>query len=105
MFVPWQVLVWFVLFMLAIGFQLRSWKMGDEWGMLTSSVKWLRARLIGRMILFPFFSWLTYHWFVAPPHLDGHWGDDVMAVIAGVFLALFFDYEDMVTTYREEELD
>lgn len=102
--IPWQVIVWFVLFLFAVFFQLRSWKFGDEWGMLTSSMKWLRVRLWGRMIVFPFFVWLTWHWFMAPPRFDETWGDDAMALVVGVVLALFFDYEDMVTTKEEEEL-
>lgn len=94
----WQIAVWVVLFALAIGFQLRSWKLGDEWGMLTTSVKWLRVRLWGRMIVIPLFVWLTWHWFVAPPRFDGTWGDDAMVLVVGAVVALFLDYEDYVRT-------
>lgn len=95
--------IWVLLFVIAIGFQMVSVVRGSRWGMLTSSVRWLRARLAGRMLLFPAWSWLTWHWFIEPRVLASSWVDDALAVGVGVLLAFLVDYEDWFATKRVEE--
>lgn len=91
---PWQVLVWSALIFIAVIFQLQAVARGDRWGQLTSSVRWLRARLVGRLVLFPFFTWLTWHWFLEPVALIGSWWPDLAAIGVGVVFALLLDYDD-----------
>lgn len=85
---------WLALFGVAVSFQIVAVARRSRWGMLTNSVRWLRARLLGRLLLFPLWSWLTWHWFIEPRALAPGWGDDVVAVGVGVLIAGLIDYED-----------
>jgi len=91
---PWQVMVWISLFAIGGAFQIQSVARRDRWGMLTNSVRWLRARMVGRLVIFPLWAWLTWHWFLAPRSWDGHYADDIVAVLVGVAIALLADYQD-----------
>jgi len=92
---PWQVVVWIALIVVALAFQLQAVARGDHWGMLTSSTRWLRVRLWGRVILLPAFTWLTWHWFIEPPGMTRMFYDDLLAILVGLLLALVLDYDDL----------
>jgi len=98
---PVEVTVWIVLIGIAVAFQMRSVFAGSKWGMLTSSVRWLRVRLWGRMLLFPFLFWLTMHWFI----VDLIVGDPIVwypvSLALGFVAALFLDYKDYWETIEE----
>jgi hypothetical protein len=97
--------VWLVLFTIAITFQLVAVATNNHWGMLTSTVRWLRARMWGRLIVFPAWFWLTWHWFIEPQSLGGaQFIDDVIFIILGVVAALFINYQDYIKT-KETTLD
>lgn len=96
-----EVWFWAVLFTIAIAFQLHSVWYNNKWGMLTSSVRWLRARTVGRILLFPAWFWLSWHWFLEPMALRGRLYDDVLAIFAGVGIALLVDYDDSLRTMQD----
>jgi hypothetical protein len=87
-------LFWLGLFTVAIIFQLHSVFTGNRWGMLTSSVRWLRARLVGRLILFPAWFWLTMHWFMQDLIPGGQLLWYTVAIMLGLCAAIVLDYED-----------
>jgi len=86
--------VWLVLFAIAGSFQLFSVFTGNKWGQLTNSVRWLRTRLWGRILVFPLWAWLTAHWFV----VDQIPGEPILwypvAIAGGLVLALWMDHKD-----------
>lgn len=96
-----EQIFWIVLFAVGIAFQLHSVFYKNKWGQLTSSIRWLRTRLIGRLLLFPFFFWLTWHWFLEPQSLSGPLLDDALAILLGVATAMTVDYEDHHRTLKE----
>jgi hypothetical protein len=92
-------LVWVALFTVGVTFQLVSVAQQRQWGMLTSSVRWLRVRLWGRLVIFPAWFWLTWHWFMEPRSLGGgQFWDDAAAITLGVLAAIYVDYQDHVRT-------
>lgn len=93
---------WLVMFAVAITFQLQAVARGSRWGMLTSSVRWLRVRIWGRLVLFPAWFWLTWHWFLEPRALGRSWWDDALAVLAGVAVAVAVDYHDYFKSPRQD---
>jgi membrane protein YdbS with pleckstrin-like domain len=93
---------WVVLFTIALTFQLNAVFTGNRWGMLTSSVRWMRARLWGRLVVLPAWTWLTWHWFIEPKSLGyGVFWDDAIAITIGVALAAYLDYKDYFATNYE----
>jgi len=99
-YIPWETLAWFLLFLFIIAIQVRTWNFGEGWGMMVCSYRWLRVRTISRIIAIPSFLWLMFFWVDVPGLLEG-----IAWVLIGLVIALFFNYEDMVTTKREEELE
>ena len=87
-------IVWLVLGVIAVTFQLYSALTGNKWGMLTSSIRWLRVRLWGRLIVLPAWTWLTWHWFLEPRALSTVLWPDIIAILVGVGAAIFTDYYD-----------
>ena len=96
---------WLVLFLVAVGFQLFAVARKSRRGMLTNSVRWLRARMLGRLLVFPLWVWLTWHWFLEPRSLAAHWYDDVIAVLLGVLIAVLADFADWDHTREHAEED
>lgn len=94
---------WLVLGVIALSFQLYSVFTGTRWGMLTSSVRWLRARLWGRLIVLPAWTWLTWHWLIEPRALGTRLWDDLVAIALGIVIACYADYRDYTDT--DTELD
>ncbi len=55
----------------------------------------VRAYLAARLIGYPLWTWLSWHWLIESEHQG--WGDDLAAVAVGVVLAL------VATTRRGHE--
>lgn len=102
-------LVWLVLLVVILGFEARALLQRKRGDTLSEAVWWLRARLWGRMLLFPLFMWLGWHFFLEPggigPYAPGGavWFDDIIVVMAGVILALFRDYEELDVRQAERD--
>ncbi|MCA1799740.1 MAG: hypothetical protein LC650_00385 [Actinobacteria bacterium] len=96
-----QWVFWAVLFAVAIVFQLHSVYYNNRWGMLTSSVRWLRTRIYGRVVLFPAWFWLTWHWFLEPQGFMGNLLDDFAAIGLGIAVAVLVDYDDVLRTFND----
>ena len=87
-------IVWLGLFAIGLSFQLFSVFTKNRRGQLTNSVRWLRTRLWGRLIVFPLWTWLTAHWFVVDKVPGGAVVWYPVSIGAGVLLALLVDYKD-----------
>lgn len=85
---------WLILGFIALVFQLHSALTNNKWGMLTNSIRWLRARLLGRLVVLPGWVWLTWHWLIEPRELGPSIWPDIIAVFVGIVLAIFVDYSD-----------
>ena len=77
--------VWALLFALAL--LLEGYTLGAHGGETLSAI--VRAQLrhpIGRCVFYPFWAWLTWHWFLAPARQPS-WHDAIaLAVGAGAAL-------------------
>lgn len=97
-------IVWPILAVIILAFETRALVLKRRGDTLSEAIWWLRARLWGRIILFPLAIWLGWHFFLEPASLDptaGVWFDDWLLVLVGIILALFRDYEEFDTRAAE----
>jgi hypothetical protein len=97
-------LVWLIILVVILVFEARALFSGKINDTLSESVWWLRTRVWGRLVLFPLWAWLTWHFFMEPSFWNpqaGVWIDDYIVVGVGFVLALIRDYDD----YHKSDAD
>ena len=96
----WFQYLWIVLFGAGVvveGFALFNNKRNDT---LSEQVWLIRTKLVGRLLLFPFWAWLTWHFFIEPATLGPQanvWWDDAIVIVIALVLGVFVSYEDYHT--------
>jgi len=96
--------IWLVIFVVILAFEARALFSGRINDTLSEAIWWLRARVWGRIVLFPLWSWLSYHFFIEPVSLNpqsGVWWDDFIVVGLGLLAALLRDYDDYHKTEKQ----
>lgn len=89
--------IWLAILVAILAFEARallSQRINDT---LSEAVWWLRTRIWGRIVLFPLWAWLTWHFFLEPSFWNpqaGVWLDDFAAVGLFIGLAILRDYDD-----------
>lgn len=65
---------------------------------LSEQVWILRTSVLIRIVLFPFWMWLTYHFWFEPtawgPVKSNIWWDDIVVLAVSAFGALFLEHKD-----------
>lgn len=94
-------IVWPIILVVILAFEAKALINHIKHDTLSEGVWWLRTRLWGRLLLFPLWSWVTYHFFIEAASMNpqsGVWWDDFL--IIGIFLGLAIarDYEDYHVT-------
>lgn len=91
-------LVWPVLLLIILVFELKALLSKTRGDTLSESIWWLRTRVWGRIIIVPLWAWMTWHFFLEPPSISpgaGVWIDDIFIVALALGAALLLDYNDL----------